>query len=758
MVIRRLMLAPLGVLAIVLAALTPLTEATAATGTGRVAGVVTMPDGAPLDGPVSLSLVIPSVNTNAYRTVTSSAAAGGAYAFESVAVGSYTLVVTYSGSTPGIPVFTWPSAPHPSLGGAIEVTAGTDVDVDVQLVFGGRIAGTLTGEFGALGSATIVAEGAIRGVETQYFQYTLGHSFNVAAGTYTTALMPPGEYILRFAQGYGSPPPARQWITEYSGDSRTFAGAQVVSITAGQTTDYPVQVTGRPIVRGQIVVANADGSTSPAPWFSYATAASDSGPDVSNSTLAADGSYSITGLDAGTYTICFSGPDDLLGSCAAEPVTVGYNETVTGVDGVLGRGGNLIVSATYELNGTQWAMGSKVEVWRVQGTTRTLARSSTLYTQENFNKLEPGDYVVYVDPTGITDSFSTLVFLNAEYWKDARYLNRATVVHVTAGSSERLDFTLDPRDIEVDRIQGNDRFDVGVGVSQTMYPTAESIPAAGVPVVYVANGYNFPDALVAGPAASLSGGVVLLVEPTAIPPAVVRELQRLRPQRIVVAGGPASVSPQVYTQLAAYVDSPADIFRANGIDRYEASRALIRDAFGDTGSEIAIITTGANFPDALSAGPAAASQGAPVILVDGSATSLDAQTRQLLRDLDVQYVYIAGGTGSVHPGIEQSLRSLLGSDHVSRFAGIDRYEVGVLISQEFFESSEFAFIATGQKFPDALTGGPLAAAFGAPLYLSEPGCIPEDVGYDIVDLGARGIVLLGGPGSLSPAVRDLQLC
>ena len=194
------------------------------------------------------------------------------------------------------------------------------------------------------------------------------------------------------------------------------------------------------------------------------------------------------------------------------------------------------------------------------------------------------------------------------------------------------------------------------------------------------------------------------------------------------------------------------------MDRYDASRTVVRDAFESVGATIAIVTTGANFPDALSAGPAAASQRGPVILVDGSASSIDGPTRDLLIDLGIDDVYIAGGTGSVSPGIETSLQELLGDGNVTRFAGTDRFEVGVLLSREFFSHADIAFVSTGYKFPDALTGGPLAAASGAPLYLSEPGCMPPAVAFDILDLDAQAVWLLGGPGSLSAAVEELQLC
>ena len=160
----------------------------------------------------------------------------------------------------------------------------------------------------------------------------------------------------------------------------------------------------------------------------------------------------------------------------------------------------------------------------------------------------------------------------------------------------------------------------------------------------------------------------------------------------------------------------------------------------------------------LSAGPAASSIGAPVILVDGSESSLDQPTAQLLADLGVKYVAIAGGTGSVNPGIEASLKGLLGTSNVYRVAGKDRFEVAVLISKLFFAEADYAYVATGYKFPDALTGGPLAANNGAPLLLSPPECLPNDVFGEVMDLDAQSLVLLGGPGSLSTSVENLTLC
>jgi putative cell wall-binding protein len=98
----------------------------------------------------------------------------------------------------------------------------------------------------------------------------------------------------------------------------------------------------------------------------------------------------------------------------------------------------------------------------------------------------------------------------------------------------------------VSRIAGPDRYATAAAVSASVF-------AAGVPVVYVATGENYPDALAGGPAAAREIGPVLLVRQGSIPGSVAAELDRLDPARIVVLGGPAVVSDAVAAALGGYV-------------------------------------------------------------------------------------------------------------------------------------------------------------------------------------------------------------
>jgi putative cell wall-binding protein/Tol biopolymer transport system component len=96
------------------------------------------------------------------------------------------------------------------------------------------------------------------------------------------------------------------------------------------------------------------------------------------------------------------------------------------------------------------------------------------------------------------------------------------------------------------RVDGADRFAVSAAVSASSFPGKAH-------TVYVASGAVFPDALSGSAAAIQNRGPVLLVTANTIPAAVATELDRLDPTRIVVLGGPNTVSEAVFTSLENYL-------------------------------------------------------------------------------------------------------------------------------------------------------------------------------------------------------------
>jgi putative cell wall-binding protein len=292
-------------------------------------------------------------------------------------------------------------------------------------------------------------------------------------------------------------------------------------------------------------------------------------------------------------------------------------------------------------------------------------------------------------------------------------------------------------------------------VSEQEYPT-------GAPVVFIADGQNFPDALSAGPAAAAMGGPVLLTAPGWIPAQVSDEISRLKPSKIVVVGGTVSVSASVFSELHGLVSNTV---RWAGADRYATSRAVAANAFPN-GSAGVFIATATNFPDALAAGAVAASFGEPILLLDGREPWLSDADVTALNALGPSRIDIVGGTASVSSGVEADLNT--GGAIVSRWAGQDRYETAERLNEAFYNTSgtngaqpgsTTVFLATGTNFPDALSAGPWAGGIAvAPLYSVPAGCVPQQVLADINGLGATQVVLIGGTATLTSGVAALTPC
>lgn len=298
------------------------------------------------------------------------------------------------------------------------------------------------------------------------------------------------------------------------------------------------------------------------------------------------------------------------------------------------------------------------------------------------------------------------------------------------------------------RLAGADRLATAVQISQAYAP--------GVSRVYLANGYNFPDALSAAPAAARFQSPVLLTAQDSLAANVAAEIVRLAPTTIVVVGGTSVVSDAVLAQVKA-TRPTATVVRVSGADRYATSRAIALDAFG-AGAAAAYIATGINFPDALAAGPAAAHFGGPTILVPGTGSTVDAQTASLLTTLKVTTARIAGGSDVVSTGIENALKVLPGMTTVKRNSGADRYATAVAINFDAFATSSTAYLAVGTNFPDAMAGAALAGWKNAPLYLSTTDCLAASTSTEMQRLGATSLVLFGGTSVLSDNVYNLVGC
>jgi putative cell wall-binding protein len=303
----------------------------------------------------------------------------------------------------------------------------------------------------------------------------------------------------------------------------------------------------------------------------------------------------------------------------------------------------------------------------------------------------------------------------------------------------------------VGRIGGSDR-----------YATAAKIAAQNGPnnFIVLASGENFPDALSSGYLAhQLAGGSILLTQQNSLPAVSADEMRLLGTRTVVIVGGTDAISAGVEAQLRATPQyypgglktigqGLLQVIRLGGADRY-ATNMLANEyasayngnivgrtaiTFGQASKLTALVATGDNYPDALSAGPATNGVGGPygLPLILTNTSSLNPAASSQLNDLGIEQAVIIGGTVAVSSGVSTSITGM--GVAVDRLAGADRYATATAVAD--FETApvvptptvsgglgftgQTAFLATGLNFADALAGAPLAGGSESPILLTNP--------------------------------------
>jgi putative cell wall-binding protein len=294
--------------------------------------------------------------------------------------------------------------------------------------------------------------------------------------------------------------------------------------------------------------------------------------------------------------------------------------------------------------------------------------------------------------------------------------------------------------VSVERVAGADRY-----VTSALLSADTTDP--GVPVVYVATGVVFPDGLVAAAAASQAGGGMLLVKPDSIPTAIANELARLKPGKIVIAGGPIAVSPTVATELEQYAPI---VTRLGGATRYHTA-ALVSEAAFPTGADIVFVTTGETFPDTMASVPAAATTNGPVLLV--RSTSIPDATANEIKRLNPSQIVVVGGPAAVASSLDAKLTAITGASLERRY-GADRYATSAAISQATFAPLvPVVYIATGLNHPDGLGGAAAGAIEGGPLLLTKTNTLPTTIASELQRLKPQRVVIVGGTAAITNTVQ-----
>ena len=254
--------------------------------------------------------------------------------------------------------------------------------------------------------------------------------------------------------------------------------------------------------------------------------------------------------------------------------------------------------------------------------------------------------------------------------------------------------------IEVERYSGSNRYETAFSVADELKQLQGVDEFSNVIVAY---GNDYADALGGSYLAKVKNAPILVINSRVESYVLDYINENVKAGGTVyLLGGEGVVSKAFEDSLKGY-----DVVRLGGANRYETNMNILREAGVSSGDEV-LVCSATSFADSLSA----SAVGKPILLVN---KSLYQEQIDLLEELGCDSFYLIGGTGAVTDTVKGQLDKI---GNVERVAGVNRYETSMAIAKKFFaDGSSTVVIASGNDYPDGLTGGPLAMALDAPLFL-----------------------------------------
>lgn len=290
-------------------------------------------------------------------------------------------------------------------------------------------------------------------------------------------------------------------------------------------------------------------------------------------------------------------------------------------------------------------------------------------------------------------------------------------------------------EVNTNRIAGNSRYETSIQISKSGWTTSTNL--------VIATGEDFPDALCAAPLAKKLNSPILLTNKDKLDDNLISEITRLKAKNAYIIGGQGAVSDNVKSQL---INMGIVCKRLSGESRYDTSLAIAKEV-GNYNE--AVVATGDNFPDALAIAPIAAKKNIPIILTMKS--NLPETVASYLKSKNISKFYVIGGTGVISDSVRNSL------PNSERLYGDNRFSTNVAILNRFSTDLDLssAYLATGDAFPDALSGSVLAANTSSPLILVSSN-LPEEIKDYLYNKSSTitKLNLLGGEGALPLVTVD----
>lgn len=268
---------------------------------------------------------------------------------------------------------------------------------------------------------------------------------------------------------------------------------------------------------------------------------------------------------------------------------------------------------------------------------------------------------------------------------------------------------------QVVRFGGQDRY-------ETSKLIAENNFGSNLNSVVIASGNDFPDGLAGVTLAKKLNAPLLLVDKSVESKGSKVVLQYIlnklnKNGKIYILGGEGAVSGSYieYFKQNGYLEN--NIVRIGGINRDETSVKIAENLNLAQGTTV-VISNDSAFADALSISPKAGFSQWPILLT--SSNKLNEDVERYIKDIKPSIVYIVGGNAAISENVKNRIKEITGYDDnkIVRLGGQDRYETVEKINNYFYENNlDKVYVASGENFPDSLSGSAVAAIQGKPLVL-----------------------------------------
>lgn len=300
-------------------------------------------------------------------------------------------------------------------------------------------------------------------------------------------------------------------------------------------------------------------------------------------------------------------------------------------------------------------------------------------------------------------------------------------------SSSTTSSLISPSIVKYKRISGDDRIETALRISKENFDKAKT--------VVVVSASSFADSLTASVLAKSLDAPILLTDSVSLSNGVSDEIKRLGATEVLIIGGEASVSERVKTSLNIF---DKDVERIAGTDRYGTSALVAKRISSIKKTSKAVVATGENFADALAISPYAAKEGYPILLVRSS--EIPKVIEGAISDIGINEFFIVGGEASVSKTIEEKLAKS------ERIAGNNRYETALKIAEKTGVNADKIYLASGEKFADALVVGSVVAKNNGVALLSRADSISKDITDYKKKSKIEYVVVVGGINSISEKV------